>query len=55
MHTGKLSNATFILFGNTCAILKDGLNSQLTEVGTERTDNADVIGYEPNARKYTSS
>ena len=52
MHTGKLSNATFILFGTTCAILKDGLNSQRTEVGTERTDNADVIGYELNARKY---
>jgi hypothetical protein len=21
-------------------------------VGTERTDNADIIGYEPNARKF---
>jgi hypothetical protein len=51
-HTGKPSNATFILFGTTCAILKDGLNSQRTEVGTERTDNADIIGYEPNARKF---
>ena len=51
-HTDKPSDATFILFGTTCAILKDGLNSQRTEVGTERTDNADVIGFEPNARKY---
>jgi hypothetical protein len=51
-HTGKPADVTFILFGTTCAILKDGLNSQRTEVGTERTDNADIIGYEPNARKF---
>jgi hypothetical protein len=51
-HTGKPADVTFILFGTTCAILKDGLSSQRTEVGTERTDNADIIGYEPNARKY---
>ena len=51
-HTGKPSDVTFIVFGTMCAILKDGLNSQRTEVGTERTDNADIIGYEPNGRKF---
>ena len=50
-HTGKPSDVTFIVFGTMCAILKDGLNSQRTEVGTERTDNADIIGYEPNGRE----
>ena len=28
------------------------MNSQRTEVGTERTDNADIIGFDPNARKF---
>ena len=51
-HTGKPSDITFTIFGTTCAVLKDGLNSQRTEVGTERTDNADIIGYEPNGRKF---
>ena len=51
-HTGKPSDITFTIFGTTCAILKDGLNSQRTEVGTERTDNADIIGYEPNGHKF---